>query len=141
MACLPQLDLAGAEDVPGEEQWGRGHDEALAPDWWVRKGRGYGEPALSQCCLVDGLFLLFSRTRCVPHCLGASLYVSYQLCDLKLVPFLLWALMFSPSRGYMLSQAAQFGHSTVPVCRGCPGQLVWLGAEGSGPFSRPLWPR
>lgn len=31
------LNLAGAEDIPEEELWGRGHEGALAQEWQVQK--------------------------------------------------------------------------------------------------------
>lgn len=41
-ACLPQSNLAGAEDVPEEEQWGRGHGSL-----WARTDRS--ERGLKLC--------------------------------------------------------------------------------------------
>lgn len=35
----PQLNLAGAEDIPEEKLWGRGHEGALAQEWRVHKGQ------------------------------------------------------------------------------------------------------
>lgn len=78
----------------------------------------------SQCYLLEGTSLLFSRTCCVSRCPGTSVRVSHQLCGISLVSFPLGALMFSPSKGRVSSQAPM-----APGCRGWPEQVVRLRAE------------